>query len=66
LFVHGARAALNAVTERSAPRLRKMAARATGKEAKNKAIVALANRNARIAFALLRDGVVYQVRNDEM
>jgi hypothetical protein len=43
-----------------------MAARATGKEAKNKAIVALANRNARIAFALLRDGVVYQVRNDEM
>lgn len=52
--MNGARAALNTVTVRSALRLRKLAAGATGKETKNKAIVALANRHARIAFALLR------------
>lgn len=63
LFVHGARAALNAVTEHSAPRLRKIAATATSRATKNKAIVALANRNARIVYALLRDGVPYQVRH---
>jgi transposase len=62
LFVHGARSTLNVVTEDSAPRLRKIAAQATNRATKNKAIVALANRNARIVYALLRDGVPYQVR----
>lgn len=63
LFVHGARAALNAVNEHSAPRLKKIAATITTKASKNKAIVALANHNARIAFALLRDGVNYEIRH---
>ena len=62
LLIHGARSALNAANEHSAPRLQKLKAKAVSKDSKNKAIVALANHNARICYALLRDRVDYQIK----
>ena len=52
LLIHGARAALPNFQERDAAR--RMVARASGPHAQNAAVVALANKLARIAFAVLR------------
>lgn len=59
LLIHGARAALNAAVNKTDPRSRWVTALAARRN-KNIATVALANKNARIAWAILARGEVYR------
>lgn len=59
LLIHGARAALNAATEQSSKRVKAAKALETRMH-KNQAVVAFANKNARLLYAMLRDGSDYR------
>lgn len=59
LLVHGARSARNAAMRRDDPRSRWLQ-RLTARRGANRAAVALANKNARIVWALLAHGTHYQ------
>jgi len=59
LLIHGARAALNAAANKTDPRSRWVTALAERRN-KNIATVALANKNARIAWAILAKGEAYR------
>lgn len=59
LLIHGARAALNAATNKTDPRSRWVTALAARRN-KNIATVALANKNVRIAWAILAKGETYR------
>ncbi len=59
LLIHGARAALNAAVNKTNPRSRWVTALAARRN-KNIATVALANKNAPIAWAILARGEVYR------
>lgn len=59
LLIHGARAALNAAANKTDPRSRWVTSLAARRN-KNIATVALANKNARIAWAILARGEAYQ------
>lgn len=65
-LIHGARAVLMCTTEMTTDPNRKWALRLKGRVGMNKATVALAHRNARIAFAILRDGSIYLQVKDEV
>ena len=58
LLIHGARSALRTVESRKDPRSVSIS-RLKGRQGPNVAAVALANRNARVMWALLRRGEVY-------
>jgi len=60
LLIHGARAAMNAAVNKDDPRSRWVASLAARRN-KNIATVALANKNARIAWAILSRGEDYRV-----
>jgi transposase len=60
LFIHGARSALNAAANKDDPRSRWVTALAARRN-KNIAAVALANKNAGIAWAILSRGEAYRV-----
>jgi transposase len=60
LLIHGARAALNAAANKTDPRSRWVTALAARRN-KNIATVALANKNARIAWAILAKNETYRV-----
>ena len=59
LLIHGARAALNAAVNKTDPRSRWVTALAARRN-KNMATVALANKNARVAWAILARGEAYR------
>lgn len=59
LFVHGARSALRVASDKSSERIRKVKSM-TERMHQNKAVVALANKNVRLVFAILRDGSKYK------
>lgn len=63
-LIHGARAVLMCTAEDTHDINRKWALRLKSRVGMNKATVALAHRNARIAFALLRDGTSYLQSKD--
>lgn len=59
MFIHGARSVIRRVDGKTDPRSRWIQA-LIERRGKNKAIVAIANKNARIAWALLNKGAEYQ------
>jgi transposase len=59
LLIHGARSAVRTVESRKDPRSVSIS-RLKGRQGPNVAAVALANRNARVMWALLRRGEVYR------
>lgn len=60
LLIHGARAVAARVTDKTDP-VSRWLANLIARRGMNKACVALANKNARIAFALIASGKAYQV-----
>lgn len=62
-LIHGARASMRYVNRDNKDKTRRWAARLKDKSGINKAVVALAHKNAKICFALLRDGTAYKEKN---
>ncbi len=65
-LIHGARAVLMCAREETQDLNKKWALRLKGRIGMNKATVGLAHRNARIAFAILRDGTIYLQKKSEL
>lgn len=62
-LIHGARAYMRYVNRDNNDKTRRWAARLKDKAGMNKAVVAVAHKNAKICYAILRDGSIYKEKS---